>query len=80
MVASAIPNEIVAPASRHACLLTRPATARAAPRQPTASRISAAAHSRSVVTAAGGIWLNSRLANPAPACTETAPARTSEAG
>src|SRR5512146_1648531 len=53
---------------------------RAVPRPATATKMSVAAHSRSVVTAAGGTWENRRVAIPAPACTLTAPARTSPTG
>ena len=41
---------------------------------------SAAAHSRSPVTAAGGICPNSRSASPAPNCTDTMPVRIMAAG
>ncbi len=41
---------------------------------------SAAAHSRSPVTAAGGICPNSRSARPAPNCTETMPVAIMAAG
>ena len=37
-------------------------------------------HSRSPVTAAGGICPNSRSASPAPNCTDTIPVRTMTAG
>ena len=66
--------------SVHARLAARPATARAVPRPATMSMISAADHSRSVVTEAGGSSLNSRSAIPAPDCTDTAPASTRAAG
>ena len=50
-------------------------TARAVLGPATRSITRAAAHSRSVVTDAGGSWLNSLAAIPAPDCTDTAPTR-----
>ena len=54
--------------------------ARTAGRPATMIMTRAPVQSLSVVTEAGGNWLNRRLAIPAPVCTDTAPASTRPAG
>src|SRR5690348_16357618 len=53
---------------------------RTRPRAPSPARITAAVHSRTPVTAAGGTTLNSLAARPAPTRTDTMPDRTSAGG
>jgi len=50
------------------------------PRPDSTTIATAAVHSRSPVTAAGGICPNNRSARPAPNCTETMPVKIMPAG
>ena len=80
MTARVSPNATTTAASGQARLRISPLISRRSPRAPSTASSSAAIHSRSAVTAAGGTWLNSRAARPAPTCTETMPVSTRIAG
>src|SRR5277367_6262117 len=80
MTARVSPKATTTAASGQARRRISPVTSRRSPRAPSTASSTAAVHSRSPVTAAGGTWLNSRAARPAPTCTETTPVRTRIAG
>ena len=75
-----MPNEVAMAASPKARRFFRSRTERAKPRPDIATMATADVHSRSPVTAAGGICPNSRAASPAPTCTDTIPVRIIAAG
>ena len=72
---SVMPNDPAMTASETARRSVRSRTDRMQPRPDSRTMASAEVHSRSPVTAAGGIWPNSLSARPAPICTETIPVR-----
>src|SRR5271165_5316225 len=80
MIKSVIPNDTAIPASDQALRFARSPNARASPRPAMTAITMAEVHSRSPVTAAGGISWNSLAAIPAPTCTETIPDTTIPAG
>jgi hypothetical protein len=75
-----MPNVTAIPPSAPAPRLTRSRSARVSPRPEMTAIATADVHSRSPVTAAGGICPNSLSARPAPYCTETIPVRIIAAG
>src|SRR5690349_15480865 len=81
ITASVTPNAAATARSRQARRRARPVRALRSGRAPTAAITAADVHSRRPVTAAGGIWVNSLAASPAPNWTEKTPVSTSaEAG
>jgi len=74
------PNDPAIAASATALRCLRSRTDRVNPRPDNATMAAADVHSRSPVTAAGGICPNSLSASPAPNCTETIPVRIMAAG
>src|SRR5215472_3581593 len=80
MTASVRPNPATTAASRQARRRIRPDSAVRSGLAPTAAITAAAVHSRSPVTAAGAICVNSRAASPAPNWTEKMPVSTRAEG
>ena len=75
-----MPNDPAMAASANALRFFRSRTERVKPCPDSATMAAADVHSRSPVTAAGGICANSRSARPAPNCTDTIPVRIMAAG
>ena len=80
MMASVRPKATTTAASRQACRRSTPDTAFRSARAPMRTITTAESHSRTAVTAAGGISANSRAASPAPNWTEKMPNTTSTDG
>ena len=74
------PHGLGVASSAQALRFARSPNARASLRPAMTAMATAEVHSRSPVTAAGGISWGSRAAMPAPACTETIPDSTIAAG
>src|SRR5690348_16266534 len=80
ITASVSPNKAATATSRQARRLARSVTALRSGLAPTTAITAADVHSRRPVTAAGGIWVNSLAASPAPNWTEKIPVTTSADG